>query len=365
MFPLKKVLKILAILFAALALYIGAFIAFGTLNDYHPTGMQPIKADQNAAKKSIIDSTITLATWNIGYAGLGAESDFFYDKGQLLIALNSKVRPDYPTTQRYMKGILQTLQAVPAEFWLLQEVDLHSKRSHFIHQYDSIRVANEGFESSFALNYNLKLLPLPLLEPWRFYGKVQSGLATLAKFTSISTERHQLPGAFPWPDKVFQLDRCASIHRYECPNNKQLVLVNLHLSAYDKQAAVKAKELEYLRQFFLEEWEKGHYVIAGGDWNLCPPYFRFDSFMPGMGADYVQFNIEPDWLPEDWKWVYDPTIPTNRNTDAPFKKGTTFTTLIDFFLISPNVKALKVKGINQDFQFSDHQPVWMEVGLEN
>ena len=56
-------------------------------------------------------------------------------------------------------------------------------------------------------------------------------------------------------------------------------------------------------------------------------------------------------------------VPTNRKTASPYNKEETFITLIDFFLISPNVKMRQVKGIRQDFQFSDHQPVWMEVEL--
>jgi endonuclease/exonuclease/phosphatase family metal-dependent hydrolase len=32
-------------------------------------------------------------------------------------------------------------------------------------------------------------------------------------------------------------------------------------------------------------------------------------------------------------------------------------------LISPNLTAKQVKTIDQQFRFSDHQPVWMEVEL--
>ena len=41
----------------------------------------------------------------------------------------------------------------------------------------------------------------------------------------------------------------------------------------------------------------------------------------------------------------------------------TFITLIDYFLLSPNVKLKEVRGINQEFEFSDHQPVAMKVEL--
>ena len=38
--------------------------------------------------------------------------------------------------------------------------------------------------------------------------------------------------------------------------------------------------------------------------------------------------------------------------------------IIDFFLISPNVQALQVRGLNQQFAYSDHQPVYLEISLK-
>lgn len=165
------------------------------------------------------------------------------------------------------------------------------------------------------------------------------------------------------PDRMFQLDRCAALHRFATNRGKDLVVINLHNAAYDPGDKIKAIQLPYLRDLALAEYNKGNYVVLGGDWNQCPPHFRFDEFMPGNTQGFVQGNIPPDFFPEDWVFAYDPTVPTNRKARDPYRKGQTFETLIDFFLVSPNVKVKSVKGINQEFQFSDHQPVWMEVEL--
>lgn len=37
--------------------------------------------------------------------------------------------------------------------------------------------------------------------------------------------------------------------------------------------------------------------------------------------------------------------------------------LIDFYLVSPNITIRKVRGMNQNFAYSDHQPVLLEVEL--
>ncbi len=106
------------------------------------------------------------------------------------------------------------------------------------------------------------------------------------------------------------------------------------------------------------------YVVLGGDWNQCPPYFRFDTFMPGNTQGYQQGNVPDDMFPEDWRFAFDPTIPTNRKCRDPYEAGKTFVTLIDFFLVSPNVQIRSVKCLDQKFRNSDHQPVWMEVALQ-
>ncbi|MBW2654762.1 MAG: endonuclease/exonuclease/phosphatase family protein, partial [Deltaproteobacteria bacterium] len=52
-------------------------------------------------------------------------------------------------------------------------------------------------------------------------------------------------------------------------------------------------------------------------------------------------DIENDYLSE-WQWVYDQKIPTNRRLVAPYDQQTTLTTVIDFFLVSPNIEVKQV-----------------------
>jgi endonuclease/exonuclease/phosphatase family metal-dependent hydrolase len=85
--------------------------------------------------------------------------------------------------------------------------------------------------------------------------------------------------------------------------------------------------------------------------------------MPGKAGGVKQGNIPDDFFPEGWRFAYDPTVPTNRKASDPYQKGKTFETLIDYFLVSPNVTLLQVQGIRQNFAFSDHQPVRLTVRL--
>ena len=110
---------------------------------------------------------------------------------------------------------------------------------------------------------------------------------------------------------------------------------------------------------------EGNYVVVGGDWNQCPPDFDKDKFRKETSKDHKQLNILKEFLPDDWKWCYDPDIPTNRKLSAPYDSSSTYTTLIDFFLVSPNLKVEDVKAIDLDFQYSDHQPIFLKVSIGN
>ena len=344
-------------------LYILWVAGYGTFTDYQPVDKIPLTAHKKAATKIIEDSTLSFITWNMGYGGLGAESNFFYDDGGFFSSGNKMIRTPAEYVNKNIKGATDFLASNKADFYLLQEVDVESKRSYYRNQLSEYEQQLSQYASFFAPNYVVDRVPIPIFEPWQVYGKVYSGLGTLSRFRAKIATRLQLPGKFEWPTRIFQLDRCLAFHRFEINNGKELVVINLHNSAYDSGGFLKKQQMDFLKEKVISEYEKGHYVIVGGDWNQCPPDFKFDQFMPNRAEGYFQSNIKKDFLPAGWKWGYDPQTPTNRKTANPYKKGTTFETLIDFFLVSPNVQILSVEGVSQDFNFSDHQPVKMVVQL--
>ncbi len=319
---------------------------------------------QEASEAVVTDSVFSLAIWNVGYTGLGAESDFFYDSGGFFLSGGKMIRAEEDQVAKNRTGSRIFTQSTDADFFLFQEVDLDSRRSYYVNLMDTLRAQRPTFNASYAANYRVKRVPIPILEPWRAYGKVESGLVSLSRWQPKEQSRIQLPGKFDWPTRIFQLDRCLLLSRFATTAGPDLVVINAHLSAYDKGGVLKKQQMAFIQKLILEEYEQGNYVIVGADWNQCPPYFQFDSFMPGRSDGYSQTNIPDDFVPEGWQWVYDPLTPTNRKLRDPFDAEKSFQTIIDFFLISPNLKALRVKTINQQFRFSDHQPVWLEVELQ-
>lgn len=360
----KRLLRQSLLWIAALfLLYIGILLIYGTLTNYQPEERIELEAFQNGSTTVISDSILSFTIWNIGFSGLGSESDFFYDDGHFFFSAGRQTRTPESLVQKNLDGVLGFLDTVKSDFYLLQEVDKDSRRSYYVDQTEAIAKTLPNYAATFAPNFVVGHVPIPLLEPWNAYGQAHSGLASYSRFQPAMSIRWQLPGSFPWPKSLFSLDRCLNMQRFKVQDGKELVIFNVHNSAYDTNGGLKLQQLDFLRKLAQEEYEKGNYVIAGGDWNMCPPFFRFDGFMPGKSQGYTQYNISEELFPPDWRWIYDAAFPTNRKTSTPFQAGETFVTTIDFFLVSPNVRVHKVRGYNLDFAFSDHQPVWMEVEL--
>jgi endonuclease/exonuclease/phosphatase family metal-dependent hydrolase len=344
---IRPFLYILAIVAVAFLL----FLVFATIDDYRPEEVTSYV--NNKASDQIADTAaLDLLIWNIAYAGLDASMDFFYDGGE-------KMRPDEEGVLNNIKGISGVLSGyTDYDFVLLQEVDKKSKRSYRINEYDLIKDLFKDYHFSFGKNYNVAFVPVPLKEPM---GKVESGLMTLSKYSPASVERHSFPGNYSWPMKLFMLDRCFLVNRFGTDNGNELVVVNTHNSAYD-DGSLRTLQMSFLKTFLLDEYEKGNYVIVGGDWNQTP--HGFTPELPSHIFDTINLTyVEEEYPAPDWTWAFDPLLPTNRRVSTPYDQNTSLTTVIDYFLLSPNVQIEEVMTIDLDFEYSDHQPVRIKVRL--
>lgn len=351
-----KLLVLLLLPIALFGLYVVAMLIFGTLTNYKPEQIIELKTINPTTETIDSEKEISFLLWNIGYAGLGKDADFFYDGGKMVRSKRAWVDSNIKGVKELLKEHKSTV-----DFFLFQEVDFNSKRSYFINQFEEFTNTLENYSATFATNYKVKFVPMPLtsISPM---GKVHSGVASYSKFKTTESIRYQFPGSFSWPTSVFMLDRCALLQRTPLKNGKELVVLNSHNSAYD-DGSLKKAEMEFLQKLLLDEYAKGNYVIVGSDWNQCPPGFEYNTFSKESADDYFQSNIADDFLPEGWQWVYDANVPTNRKLAASYVPGKTFVTLIDFYLVSPNIEVVSVEGIDQNFKYSDHQPIKLSIKL--
>lgn len=348
---LKKAAKYFGIFSLAIILIFAGFLGYMTLKDFRPARMEKVDliATKDGAGK--LSDTLSFYTWNIGYAGLGAEQDFFFDGGKM-------VRPSKDLQKKYLDGIISTLESIDTtDFILLQEVDRNSKRSYFKDQVSPIVQACDGYAAGFSYNYRSRFVPQPVSNP---YGRCFSGILTLARIAPVSANRFSLAPDASWPTGLFMLKRCFMEFRYLLKNGKELVVINQHLSAYD-DGTVKQRQMDTLRVKLLNEYKKGNYVVVGGDWNQYPPGYK-----PTLRKkdNIIEKSVDHNYPEEGWKWAFDESIPTNRKLYEPFVKGQTDEVLIDYFLVSPNIDVLSVKGVDLGFKDSDHQPVYVKLTIK-
>ena len=351
-----KTLKALLCMILALILLLVLAVGVFTLTEYRPADTEAIIAQQDAEAVLETGKPLTIVSWNCGYGALGDNADFFMDGG------SSVYTADQSRVASNLAGIRDTLKSLNPDFLILQEVDINSARSYGLDERTVLREALPGASESFAYNFNTLFVPFPLPP----IGHVESGLYTLSTALPASAARISLPVPFSWPIRLFNLKRCLLVSRFPVRDtDRELVLVNLHLEAYDNGEGKEAQARQ-LTAFMQEEYAKGNYVIAGGDFNQ-----RFTNIDQGAYPVY-----DGMWQPgvvdaasfgNAFTLLMDNSSPTCRSLDRAYagveKEGFQFY-LIDGFIVSANVRAESVETLDYSFTCSDHNPVRMVFSLE-
>ena len=238
---------------------LAVFLTYLTITEYKPEDIEEETTVGVFSDELSIEDTLSVVSFNIGYGCDGKESDFFMDGGKM-------VRPDsVAVVEKNMAGIIKILQGLDADVMFLQEIDRDSKRSYGINEVQRVYDAfKESYNYAYALNYKTDYVPYPFHE---HMGRVESGLMTLNCFEVQEALRYNLPCSYSWPIRLMQLKRGLLVERIPLKDSeKEVVLVNLHLEAY---AAGEKKEAQtkVLVDLLQSEYEKGNYVVAGGDFN--------------------------------------------------------------------------------------------------
>lgn len=206
-----------------------------------------------------------------------------------------------------------------------------------------------SYSSSYASNFHSPYLFYPVFNP---HGSVRSGIATYSKYQVASAQRKEFPVDDGFFQKFFDLDRCFAISRIPLDNGKELVLINLHMSAYDEGGLIRAQQFALLNSTLTAEYEAGNYVIAGGDWNheLADTDFPNGQYTPEWVA-----VLDTELLAEHYTVAAAVNVPTCRSTDMAYSEGVNYTAVLDGYVVSDNI-TFSVTNYDADFTYSDHNP---------
>lgn len=365
---MKKFLKIMLIIIIGIFVIIGGYVGYVSIQYYRIEEGLTLTLENNP-DESYEDRSYTIITYNIGFGAYTPEFSFFMDSGEMLdgtlvSGTNAKAK-DRDTVLLNTNGAIEVLYELDPDFIFLQEVDIKATRSHQVNQYQLFKDRFENYGSTFAENFHSAFLVYPFNDP---IGQTVSGLATFSKLHLMSSVRYQFPVDESFFNKFFDLDRAFTLSRILLPNDNQLVLINVHMSAYDEGGVIRALQLERLNAIMAAEAQLGHYVIVGGDFNhdIAESINHFPTEQKVPEWVYV---LEESQLATGYRFASSLNGPTCRSTDMAYTPGVNYTVVIDGFIVSSNVIIEAVTNITTgtnytSFQYSDHNPVELTFRLE-
>ena len=353
--PLFIVLKVILILILVIVIIAAIYLAY-VLIDYQRIEDNQILTPSGTAQTEVLDvssgKTYHLTDWNIGFAAYTDQFSFFMDGGIYSRAFSEEATIDT------MNSIIDELKKQDSDFYLIQEVDFGSTRSYQVDEQAMIEDSfSSGFAATFGVNYDSAYLFYPFTSP---IGASKSGLLTMSSCGISESVRRSFPIQTGFA-KFLDLDRCFTVNRIPTSNGHDLVLINLHASAYTTDDTIVKQQMEMLLETIEQEYDKGNYVIAGGDFNM-DLLGDSTSIFGVSGDDYSWGQPFPvEMLPDTVSLIapFDPAdpIPSCRNADSPWDPETNFQITIDGFLITDNIEAVSCEVTDLQFAYSDHEPV--------
>lgn len=319
-----------------------------------------IYAPRQETLLSIVDTEkeYTIVTYNIGFGAYTPDFSFFMDGGKYSVAESKE------SAISTIQGAADMVKGYEADFIFFQEVDLDATRSYHVNQYDMLAEAFPNYASNYAINYDSAFLFYPFHEP---HGKSKASLVTFSAYEMTDALRRSLPISTSL-SKFFDLDRCYSITRIPVENGKELCLYNVHLSAYGNSDEIRAGQVGMLCEDMRADYEKGNYVICGGDFN-----HDLKNKERNTENEYSwAYPFPRELLPENFSLYLDSftdeekaTMPDSaRNADMEYVEGVTFTVTLDGFIVSENIDVTDYEHQYSGYLYSDHEPVLMSFKLK-
>ena len=361
---MKKFLIVLLCVLLAVILAAGGYVAYVFIDYYRledniSLEVETLRGTPGPDKELAPGAACRVVSYNVGFGAYSADYSFFMDGGK-----ESRARSPEAVREN-LSGAVAAAVALEPDFLLMQEIDVDGTRSHHIDELALIREKLDGAFTSaaFAQNYDSPYLFWPPAEP---HGANKAGIAVFSRFPISSALRRSLPieGGFM---KFLDLDRCYSVQRVPVGDGaRELVLYDLHLSAYTSDGAIANDQLEMLFADMLAEYERGNWCVAGGDFNK--------DLVGDGGAAFGVTSPEYTWaqpipdeiIPEGLDVIapYDAAapIPSCRNADRPYGEDD-FCVTVDGFIVSANVEVLKAAVEDTGFAWSDHNPVYLDFTL--
>lgn len=287
-------------------------------------------------EKPTEDDVFTVVTYNIGYL-----SGMFN---------NTTEKTPKSLYENNLKRVIELLQSVNPHIIGFQEIDFAANRSYYVNQFEEIAKAVKYPYGAWAVNWDKKYLPFPYFPPTVHFGNILSGQAILSRFPIEKHQRIALErvASHPFYYDAFYIDRLLEIAELRV-NNKKLVLMNVHLEAFD--APTRRNQTIYIRNVY-QEISKFAPVLLIGDFNSTPP----SKEMPETEIDILlkAENIASACPESQFHLPFSYTFPS----DNPQEQ-------LDYIFYNPDrIEKIDWSVLSSFGDISDHFPVMMKFKIK-
>lgn len=331
-----KIVKLTAVLLLGLVVLVFAVIALNYFSDDIEI------SSKHGLSQPLKSKNITILNWNIGYAGLGEESDFVMDGGENLYP------PSKDVVEKNLNGILGVLSQNKADLFQFQEVAKPNMLNLGVDVFGALKTALGGLDYIYSSDMNTCFIP----KKWALH----HGLASFSAIQTTEPEIIRLPNEDTRLGGILIRQFHMIKREFKDPDGRDWVVFNTHMAAFDEGGKTRTEQLKALSAIVSPYYKSGKHVVVGGDWNMQLlatnfPHTTEEKYLFWLKA------LPKDLLPQGWAIVADPSTPTVRSNERPYTKNENYTTIIDGFLVSPNVEIVNVKTLDTGFKYTDHQPV--------
>ena len=325
------------------AILISLVLLIIALNRGRKPKFGPQDPDVGPDQQTCAANKLSVMTWNLGFAGLGHEADFFADGGKSVRPLSgarigqaATAIADHLATQN---SDVICIQENAGPGFLTRGVDLRGR-------IDAALTQLQRFHWS-----DLKTVCAPAVL------RVDHGMSLYARHASTGCEILKLPQVETFYFGVLKKFYVGQLCRLPIKGSDQIwSIINLHLSAFDAGGKIRSAQLDALFKVAAAEYAAGHFVVIGGDWNMRLTDTQFAHKTSFDNLAWLM-DLPTDVLPTGWQIAIDPLTPTVRTLQTPYVAGQNYTTIVDGFVVSPNVGIDEVLTLDLGFRDSDHQPV--------
>ena len=275
------------------------------------------------------DSIFSIVTYNIGY--LSGMTN------------NLSVATPKELFDKNLEKVLQETKIVNPDIIAFQEIDYNASRSYAVNQQNEIAKLGYNYVAE-AVNWDETYVPFPYWPPSVHFGKIVSGQSILSKYTLKDHKRIVLErvASSPFYEDALYLDRLAQVATVTL-NNQEVVLINVHLEAFDKPTRVR--QFDAVLKLF-NEYKEQYPTILLGD---------FNSLATDKDAVIQQlFSLD-----DVGNAAFDKENPSKTyNSETPTER-------IDYIFYTKNtIEYIDGSVLNQFKQASDHLPVAMKFRLK-